>query len=104
MRLLRQNVLVLVDPRCRRHILRADAFENERARLVLGRRRHVDRVGAHVGDESDGLPVDRHTFVQLLSRGHGALRSEVELSAGLLLQRAGRKRWRWVPLLLALFD
>ena len=52
----------------------------------------VERVGAHVRDETHLAVADVDALVQLLRRAHGFLRTERELARGLLLQRRGGER------------
>ena len=84
MRLLGVLRLVLVHPRAGRHVSLAEP------RLDLGARRHhrlgrhVDAVGAHIGDVA-GL-------VEALRGAHRLARAHAELAAGLLLQRRGHER------------
>ena len=51
-------------------------------------------VGAHIGDEADGLAVDVDAFVEPLRDAHGVGGREAELAARLLLQRRGGERRR----------
>jgi len=84
-RLLRILRLGLVLARGGRHVtaavIRADQAARGGNRLV----RDVDAVGAHIGDEADGLAVDVDPFVQPLRDAHGVGGREAELAAGLLL-------------------
>ncbi len=75
------------------------------AGFVLGNRRDVDRVGSHVGDQTDGFAAaDRDAFVQLLSDDHRALGLVAKLAAGFLLQGAGGERRVGVALTLGFLD
>src|SRR5208282_4134700 len=51
----------------------------------------VERIGAHVGDETNRAFADVDALVQLLRDAHGLLRTEAELARGLLLQRRRRE-------------
>ena len=50
---------------------------------------HVDAVGAHIGDQADGLAADIDAFIEPLRQLHRACRGEAELARGLLLQGRG---------------
>ena len=47
---------------------------------------HVDAVGTHISDETDGLAADVDAFVEPLREPHGVRRREAELAARFLLQ------------------
>jgi hypothetical protein len=64
-------------------------LHDDLADLPDGFLREVNRVGAHVRDESDRAFADVHAFVQLLRHPHGLLRAEAELAGGFLLQGRG---------------
>ena len=85
-------------------VLRLGRVVARRVRQVLRRRirlamtlaragdrlgRHVDAVGAHIGDQADGLAADVDALVEALRDLHGARWREAELARGLLLQRRG---------------
>ena len=54
--------------------------------------RDVDAVGAHIGDEADGLAADVDALIEPLRDPHGVRGRKAELAARLLLQRRGRER------------
>src|SRR6202011_4682798 len=58
----------------------------------------VDTVGAHIGDEADGVALDVDAFVETLRDAHGMGRREAELAACLLLEGRGGKRRRRIAL------
>ena len=71
------------------------AVASENKALGRGERLLADaqRVGTHIGDQAHGaLAGNVHALVELLGDGHCAARGHVELTAGLLLERRGRKR------------
>ena len=65
---------------------------------AMASRRHLHAVGAHVGDEADGLAADVDALVEPLGDLHGAGGGEAELARRLLLQRRGGERRRRVAL------
>ncbi len=77
MRLLGVFGLVFIDPRARGHIIRAVAILDRVAGGVHRLGRHVDAVGAHVGDVPGLVEPLRHL--------HRLARAEPELAAGFLL-------------------
>ncbi len=70
------------------------------ANLSDGLLRQIERVGAHIGDETDLALADVDAFVQLLRDAHGFLRAEAQFAGGLLLQGRGRERRRGIALAL----
>ena len=86
-----------------RHIVRAVALEDQRADLgerLLG---EVDRIGAHVGDQTDRTAAGIDALVQLLGDPHGALGGETHLARGFLLQGRGGERRGGMALALLAF-
>ena len=61
-------------------------------------------IGSHVGNQTHGLAVDVHPFVQLLRHTHGVSGGEAQFTAGFLLHGRGGERRRWVLLALLLLD
>ena len=62
--------------------------------------RQTERVGTHIGDQAhSAFALNINAFVELLSDGHGAPGSHIQLPAGLLLERRGSKGGRRLPLL-----
>ncbi len=56
---------------------------------------HLDRVGAHIGNQTyRAFAAHGQTFIELLGHRHGSLGGEPELPARLLLQSAGGKGGR----------
>ncbi len=55
-------------------------------------RRQTERIGTHVGDETNGAAADIHTFIQLLGDAHRTAGGEPQLAHSLLLQRGGGER------------
>src|SRR6185503_1990790 len=88
-RFLRVLRLVVVFARRRRHVFLAVIARQHGADVADRFRRHVDAVGAHIGDETGGLAVDLDTFVQPLRQPHGDRRRETELAARFLLHGGG---------------
>ena len=85
-------------------VVRSELFGDKLTDLVQGIVRQTDRIGAHVGYQSNLAGADVDTFVQSLRGAHGALRAEAELARRFLLQGRGRKWRRRVTLALFLFD
>jgi hypothetical protein len=75
-----------------RHVAVAVFLADHPARGLHGFRRHVDAVGTHIGDETDGLAADVDAFVEPLRDAHGLRRGKAELARGLLLQGRGGER------------
>ena len=97
-RFLRVLRLVLVFARRRRHVFLAVILAEHGADVGDRFRRHVDAVGAHIGDEAGGLAVDLDAFVEPLRQPHGDRRREAELAARFLLHgRGGEGRRRIAP-------
>ncbi len=75
------------------HVLLSEACGDVPRGLLRGPVADADRIGAHVGDQSDragAAQVD--ALVQLLGDGHGPSRREAQPGAGVLLQGAGGVR------------
>ena len=81
MRLLRVLDLGRVDAGAGRHLVSAVEGRGLGAGGIDGLRAQVHRVGTHVGDEA--------ALVELLGHAHRGVGAEVQLAAGLLLQRGG---------------
>ena len=94
MRLLRVLGLGLVAPWRRRDITAAVVGPDHLAGGDDGLLRHLHAIGAHVGDQADGLAADVGTLIKPLRQPHGLGWREAELAARLLLQRGGGERWR----------
>ena len=101
---LRVARLVLVEAGALRHGLGAVEARDDLADLADRLVGEVHGVGAHVGDEADRAFAVVDAFVELLREAHGALRAEVELARGLLLQRGGGERRRRVAVALLAVD
>ncbi len=73
--------------------------------LFLSHLGHVDRVGAHIGDETDLTPLTHvNSLVELLGHGHGAPGGEAQPPRGFLLHGAGGERGRGPTLTCAFLD
>ena len=84
----------------RRAIAAFDDVARRRERFF----RNTQRIGTHIGDETDrALARDLHTFIKLLRDHHRAARGHVELAGRLLLKRGGDERRRGIALFLAVF-
>src|SRR5262249_61135811 len=97
-RLVRVLCLALVLARRGRHIVAAVIGADQAAgggERLLG---DVDAVGAHIGNEADGLAVDVDAFIEPLRDAHGVGGREAELAACVLLQRRRGERRRRVAL------
>ena len=57
---------------------------------------HVDAVGPHIGNQTDGFAADVDALVESLREPHGVRRCEAELAACFLLHSGGGKRRRRV--------
>src|SRR5215831_5923666 len=69
-------------------------FADVLANFGDGFRGNPDRVGTHVGNQTDRtLFAEFHAFVEALRDHHGAFHAEAELARGVLLELAGGK-WR----------
>ena len=90
--------LGLVGARRSRHIVAAviarDDFAHRGNRLVGD----LHAVGAHIGDEADGLAADIDALIEPLRHPHRMRRREAELAARFLLQRRGGEGGVGVPL------
>ena len=80
-RFLRVLRLVLIGARRAGHIVLAVILADHGADVGNRLRRHVDAVGAHIGDEAGGLAVDLDAFVEALCQPHGDGRRKAELAA-----------------------
>src|SRR5262249_25012435 len=102
-RLLRVLCLALVLARRGRHIVAAVTAADQAAGGGERLLRDVDAVGAHIGNEADGLAVDVDAFIESLRDAHGVGGREPELAACFLLQSLGGGRgpvacaWRAWP-------
>ena len=92
MRLLRVLRLGLVLARRGRHVAAAVIAADQAAGGGDRLFRDVHAVGAHIGDEADGLAVDVDAFVEPLRDPHGVGGRKAELAARLLLQGRGGER------------
>ena len=80
------------------------AMTNEIRRRIHGLIGKPQRVGTHIGDQTQStLTCHIHTFIQLLGDGHGPLGGHIQLPGSLLLQGRGGKRRRSGALFLTLF-
>ena len=77
-------------------ILRAEGMADLLARGLDRLARHLDAVGSHIGDQTDGFAAQIHTLIESLRDAHGLLRAQPELAAGFLLQGGGGERGRRV--------
>ena len=66
--------------------------------------RQGDRVGTHVGDQTEAAFADINALVEFLGGRHGFARRETELTVGFLLQGAGCERCGRVTLTFLLLD
>ena len=87
----------------RQHTL-AKSFRNELPQFINGFLGQIDRVGAHVGNQADGLATDIHAFVELLGNTHGAAGGKTQLARCFLLQRRGGKGRGRIALALFFLD
>ena len=97
-RLLRVFCLGLVLARRRRHVALAVVGADQAAGGGKRLFRDVDAVGAHIGNEADGLAVDLDAFVEPLRDAHGVRGRKAELAACFLLQRRGGEGRRRIAL------
>ena len=93
-----------VKTRARRHVAWAVLGLDQPPRLAdrLGGELHA--VGAHIGDQADGLAADVDAFIQALGDAHGRGGSDAQLARGLLLQGRGDEGRRRVAPYLAPVD
>ena len=54
--------------------------------------RQAERVGTHIGNQTDGAAANVHTFIELLRHAHGAAGGETKFTHGFLLQ-SRRREW-----------
>ena len=73
------------------HKLRAVFFADKFFGLILQEFGHIERVRTHVGNQTDGLPGNFDTFVEVLGRHHGFLRGKTQFVVGVLLHGTGNK-------------
>ena len=104
MRFLRVLRLGFIDPRLFGKPLLPVQLHDHVANLADRLLRQIERVGAHIGDETDLALADVDAFVQLLRDAHGLLRAEAQFAGGLLLQGRGRERRRGIALALLAID
>ena len=98
MRLLRVLRRAAVDARLRRHIAAAELIADQPARRGDRLAGDRDPVGAHIGDQADGIAVEVDALIEPLGNLHRARGAEAELARGLLLQgRCGERRKRVAP-------
>ena len=81
--------LGLVAPRRLRHIARPIVAFDHAAHGADRLINDLHAVGAHIGDEADGLAAEVDTLVKALRDAHGMGGSKAELAACFLLQRGG---------------
>ncbi len=93
-----------VDSRARRHVALAVLGLDQAARLADRFGRELHAVGAHIGDEADGLATDIDALVEPLSNTHGGGGAQAQLARGLLLQGRGDEGRRRVAPHLAAVD
>src|SRR2546430_1607482 len=104
-RLLRALRTGLVVARLIDRVGRAEFLRDDLTRLVERALGDVERVGAHIGDETDrGALPDRDAFIELLRQDHRPLHRIAELAGCLLLQGRGGEGRRGVPAALLLLD
>ena len=103
-RFLRVARFVLVHARRIGHGFRAIQLADHLANFTDGFVGKIDRIGTHVGDETDGALAVVDTFIKLLRESHGALRRVAELARRFLLQRRGGEGRRRVAVTLLALD
>ncbi len=54
-----------------------------------GLARELHRIRTHISDETDGIPIQIHAFIQALGHPHGMAGAEAQFARGLLLQGGG---------------
>ena len=86
------------------HVFLAVAIGDHGTNLVDRLLCQRDRVGTHVGDQTNFALANVDTFVQFLRGAHGALSAKAQLARGFLLQRGGRERCRRAATTLFLVD
>ncbi len=96
--------LGLEQPGTGRQILRTVALGDQDSNFVEGVLGQIDRVGAHVGDQTHCAVAGVDTLVQLLGDPHGALGGEAQLARGFLLQGGGGEGRGGVTLALLALD
>ena len=69
-----------------RHIFRAEFIADDLAGGSDGFGGHIDAIGSHIGDETDGLAAKINAFVEFLRHTHGVGGGKTELARGFLLQ------------------
>src|SRR3972149_8489843 len=76
----------------------AKSLADQLSGLLLGQRRDLGRIRAHVGDQAHGLAFSKlHPLIELLRDGHRAASREAKAPRRVLLQRAGDEGRRWAP-------
>ena len=99
--------LGFINPDFIRQVFGTVAFTDQCANFIQCLGCECDRVGTHVGDQTDTALVlvgGLKTFIQTLCRHHRTLRREAELTRRFLLQCRGRKRRGRITLALLLGD
>jgi hypothetical protein len=92
--------LLRINARRIRHEVVAELRRDQRPRRLDRLRADVGRVGAHVGDQTDGaIGPDLAALVELLRDRHRALGREAQPPRCLLLECAGSERRRGTPVL-----
>ena len=105
MRLLRALRACLVVTRLLERVRSPEFLRDHLTRLVKRALGHVERVGTHIGDETDRCAVaDGDAFIELLREDHRPLHGISELARCLLLDGRGRERRGRVAAALALLD
>ena len=97
-------VLVLYCARLLGQVVLAEALADQPPAGAQRLARELDAVGAHVGDQADGLAADVDALEQALRGLHRAVGREAELARGLLLQGRGAEGRRRVAADLLLLD
>ncbi len=84
-----------------RHVILAVFLGDIGAGLLLGGGGHVDRIGAHIGDEAHrALLAQLDSLIELLGHDHGPSSAKMELVGCRPLHGAGDEGWsRMTPLL-----
>src|SRR6184192_985330 len=104
-RLLRALRACLVVTRLLERVRSPEFLRDDVARLMERALGDVERVGSHIGDESDRRAVaDGDAFIELLREDHRFLHRVAELARCLLLDRRGGERRRGIAAALALLD
>src|SRR5207253_2028978 len=95
----------LVVTRLLERVRSPEFLRDDVARLMERALGDVERVGSHIGDETDRRAVaDGDAFIELLREDHRFLHRVAELARCLLLDRRGGERRRGIAAALALLD